>query len=313
MGASIIGMTYMGAIFAFASGYSFYRFFALMMQKQRHAQTVKESLLNERIPDENDPATLYNKTIEYMETLTQSYAVKRRRLPEIVLASAGKAFIACQDRAGLRGCVKVDAFVEARIRLAVIVGLVAFAIGLIFSTELGLLLLFAGFIFGWLLPSRAVGHRVVWRSLQMEEHLPEMLDVIALGMRSGLSFDASLKLYSSHFTTILAHEISLAQCQWESGLERRDEALRCVAASYDSAIFGRVIETMIRSVRFGSSMVSNLEDDAREARSIYRARKEEQIAKAPVKMMIPTSTLILPAMLIVVLGPVLLELMGGVV
>ena len=34
-------------------------------------------------------------------------------------------------------------------------------------------------------------------------------------------------------------------------------------------------------------------------------------AKAPVKMMVPTGVLILPAMLMLVLGPVLLELAGG--
>ena len=84
-----------------------------------------------------------------------------------------------------------------------------------------------------------------------------------------------------------------------------------VARSYDSQIFKRIIETIIRSVRFGSSMVESLEEQSAEARLTYRTRREEQVAKAPVKMMIPTGTLILPAMLILVVGPVLLELMGG--
>lgn len=35
------------------------------------------------------------------------------------------------------------------------------------------------------------------------------------------------------------------------------------------------------------------------------------MAKAPVKMMMPTGALILPAMLLLVLGPVLLELANG--
>ena len=42
-----------------------------------------------------------------------------------------------------------------------------------------------------------------------------------------------------------------------------------------------------------------------------RDRLEERVAKAPVKMMVPTGVLILPAMLMLVLGPVLLELAGG--
>ena len=38
----------------------------------------------------------------------------------------------------------------------------------------------------------------------------------------------------------------------------------------------------------------------------YRAKMEEKVAKAPVKMLVPTAVLILPAMLIVVMAPVFL-------
>ena len=68
---------------------------------------------------------------------------------------------------------------------------------------------------------------------------------------------------------------------------------------------------MIRSLHFGTSLAESLESAAQEARGDYKAKREEQVAKAPVKMMLPTGTLILPAMLLLVLGPVLLELMEG--
>ena len=50
-----------------------------------------------------------------------------------------------------------------------------------------------------------------------------------------------------------------------------------------------------------------LEVLAAEVRATYRADMEEAVAKAPVKMLVPTAALILPAMLIVVMAPVLLE------
>lgn len=37
------------------------------------------------------------------------------------------------------------------------------------------------------------------RSCQLEKNLPEMLEVVALGLRSGLTFDRSLKIYTDHF------------------------------------------------------------------------------------------------------------------
>ena len=48
-----------------------------------------------------------------------------------------------------------------------------------------------------------------------------------------------------------------------------------------------------------------------EARQSHKAYVEEKVMKAPVKMMLPVGTLILPSMLILVLGPVLLDLAQG--
>ena len=67
----------------------------------------------------------------------------------------------------------------------------------------------------------------------------------------------------------------------------------------------------MRAVRRGTSLTGVREDAASQSRATYRAALEERVAKAPVKMMLPTGTLILPAMLLMVMGPVLLELAGG--
>lgn len=213
--------------------------------------------------------------------------------------------------AGLVGKVSPEGFCETRAKLALAGLVLGGLIGLMFSTAFAVVLAMVALYFGWNAPAQAVKHRITWRSQEMERHLPEMLDVVAIGMRSGLSFDRSLQIYCQRFATILASEMHIAERKWTSGLERRDDALRNVAASYDSPVFSRVMESCIRSLRFGSSMVEGLESAAHEARVTYRARRQEQVAKAPVKMMVPTGVLILPAMLIMVLGPVLLELMNG--
>ena len=145
----------------------------------------------------------------------------------------------------------------------------------------------------------------------LESDLSEMLEVVALGLRSGLSFDRGFALYGSHFDSDLARACVGAQHAWSLGLTNREDALRDLAASYDSPLFARVVENMVRSLRFGSSLAEGLESAAAEARAVHRAQVEERVAKAPVKMMVPTGTLILPAMLLLVLGPVLLELMEG--
>lgn len=213
--------------------------------------------------------------------------------------------------AGLADSVTEAAFCETRFRMCALLAVVGALMGCVFSGMFAVVLGIVGAILGWRAPKDAVKRFKDRRTQEMESRLPEMLGVLALGMRSGLSFDAALRLYCAHMDCELARELEVAQKLWMSGLEERDRALRRLASSYGSPVFDRVTETWVRSLRFGTSMVEGLECEGRQARAAYRSKREEQISKAPVKMMVPTGTLILPAMLVLVLGPVLLELMNG--
>ena len=184
-------------------------------------------------------------------------------------------------------------------------------LGVIFSIELATIGSLAGLIIGWKLGLWALRQESSARKNDLENHLSEMLEVVSLGLRSGLSFDRSFELYHLHFHTQLAYESSVCQRQWHIGLKTREESLRELVTTYDSAVFARVVENVIRSLRFGSSLADSFDDSALEARLLHKARREEEVAKAPVKMLIPTAALILPAMLLLVLGPVMLEMMQG--
>lgn len=214
-------------------------------------------------------------------------------------------------KAGLASQISVEAYCHTR----VLIGLIGFCggalLGCVFSIELALVLGTLAAFVGFGLPQWTLKQVLELRKNAIEMHLSEMLEVVALGLRSGLSFDQSFELYHQHFTTSLARSCVSVQRQWQLGLKTREEALREFAASYDSILFNRVIENIIRSLRFGSSLAESLEASAAEARMINKSNRQEKVAKAPVKMLVPTAALILPAMLLFVLGPVLLELLTG--
>ncbi|MEY8561845.1 type II secretion system F family protein [Eggerthellaceae bacterium 3-80] len=211
----------------------------------------------------------------------------------------------------LKRSITPKAILRTSLMLASVFGALGCLIGCMFTAELACVGLVLGFLGGFSAPFRAVAQTAQQHRDQLEAQLPEMLEVISLGMRSGLSFDRSFQLYAEHFEGVLAADCASAQRMWTMGLLSREEALRDLATSYHSAAFERTVEAMIRALRFGLSMSKVLEEAAAQARAMYRSRIEEQVAKAPVKMMIPTGVLILPAMLLLVLGPVLLELMQG--
>lgn len=215
------------------------------------------------------------------------------------------------SKAGIGRSVSPAGLREATVRLAAGASVAAALVGAVFSTELAALSAVAGAVWGASAVPRSIKALERERAAALERDLSEMLEVVSLGLRSGLSFDRSFDLYGAHFDSELARACEQALRTWTYGLVTREQALRDLAASYDSALFGRVIEGVVRSLRFGSSLAEGLESAAVEARAEHRARVEERVAKAPVKMMVPTGALILPAMLLLVLGPVLLELMEG--
>ena len=143
--------------------------------------------------------------------------------------------------------------------------------------------------------------------LEIQKHIPEMVDAVALGMRAGLSFESAFELSCVRFDDVLSRKCRRAHACWESGLVSRDAALRALAEEMDVPVMTRFVGNVIRCLRYGSPMSRVFESVTSEARSCYRSQMEEVVAKAPVKMLMPTAGLILPAMLIVVMGPVLLE------
>lgn len=233
-----------------------------------------------------------------------------RRLP-LPLRRARASFGACAEKAGLSGRANADGYCEAALRLAFAGAAGGALLGAVASNELAIAGCAAGALFGASAPRRAVASARKARNLSLERSLSEMLEVVALGIRSGLSFDRSMQLYAAHFDDALSRECASALQLWETGMASRGDALRSLAASYDSALLSRMVAAIARSLRFGTSLGDVLEQAAGEARVSRRAQVEERVAKAPVKMMIPTGVLILPAMLLLVLGPVLLELMEG--
>lgn len=215
------------------------------------------------------------------------------------------------NRSDLSRRVSLESCRRVRDRWAALASAGSFLVGFLVSAELGVILGALGLVLGFLAPKWALGQEAQARLRKLDKELPEMLEVVALGLRSGLSFERSFCLYVQHFDGVLAKACAAAQARWSTGLEGREESLKKLAASFGSPVLNRAMQSTIRSLRFGTSLAQTLEEAARDARIARKAARQEQVAKAPVKMMVPTGALILPAMLIMVLGPVLLELMAG--
>ena len=151
---------------------------------------------------------------------------------------------------------------------------------------------------------RFAGSRVGGESVSLGQ-VSEMVDVIRLGLSAGLSFDAALGLYCEQGTGRLAGRMLQARLGWQMGMESREESL--MAAARDLRV--RQLESFASAVgqahALGAPLSETLAHQGTEMRAAHRAAVEREIERAPVKMLIPTGTLILPALLLSIVGPLL--------
>lgn len=149
-----------------------------------------------------------------------------------------------------------------------------------------------------------VGLRREWDLIGLGE-ISEMIDIVRLGLSAGLSFDAALGLYCEGRAGPLSDRMVRARLSWQTGICSRAEALS--EAAQDTGV--RALEAFAMAVgqalELGSPLAETLEGQSREIRAAHRAEVERQIERAPVKLLIPTGTLILPALLVSIIGPLL--------
>ena len=137
------------------------------------------------------------------------------------------------------------------------------------------------------------------------EELSELIDVVRLGLSAGLSFDAALELYCSHRSGLLAGRMNQARMSWQMGVASRGEELERVSRDLGERTLESFAVAVDQALSLGSPLSDTLATQSREIRAAHRARVERDIERAPVKLLIPTGTLILPALLLSIVGPLL--------
>lgn len=133
----------------------------------------------------------------------------------------------------------------------------------------------------------------------------EMIDVVRLGLSAGLSFDAALEVFCANRRSALACRLERACMAWRVGVGTREDELLAAARDLDVRALETFAITVGQALALGAPLAETLAAQSREIRAAHRAAVEREIERAPVKLLIPTGTLILPALLLSILGPLL--------
>ena len=155
---------------------------------------------------------------------------------------------------------------------------------------------------------------VTWdRVDRVDRDLPELIDLLIATVEAGLGFAGSLQLVADRFEGPLGQELRLTLREQNMGLST-ERALGNLLERCETPSVRAFVRAVSQGEALGVSIGTMLRNLAAETRKRRRQSANEQVQKAPVKMLFPLVFMVFPALLIVLLYPAvhqLLQQLGG--
>ncbi|NTV26277.1 MAG: type II secretion system F family protein [Chlorobiaceae bacterium] len=145
---------------------------------------------------------------------------------------------------------------------------------------------------------------------RMRDSLPDMIDLMVVCTESGMGIDAAIVRISREMARTnpdLAQEFYLSALEMRAGASRI-EALRNLALRARLEDLGDLVSMLVQADKFGTSLAESLRIQSDMMRSRRTQRAEELAAKIPVKLVLPLVLFIFPTLLMVLLGPAIIQL-----
>lgn len=155
----------------------------------------------------------------------------------------------------------------------------------------------------WLNQVIALRHKLIVRAL------PFVMDLLTLSVEAGLDFMAAIKhIVDRRAPDPLGEELSRVIVEIQLGKTRRD-ALKHMAARVRHPDMLSLVTALVQADELGVSIGAILRIQAEQLRTKRFLRAEKLANEAPVKMLFPLMTCIFPAVFLILLGPIILQML----
>ena len=233
------------------------------------------------------------------------------KMPEPKDAQAAVKISQTLVRAGFSRAIAARMFRLIRV-LAVAVGVVIACVAgylLGYSGTKFIMVVMGGVILGMVLPGYYLSKRGRARQLRIARQLSDVLDLLVVCVEAGLGLFEAVKIVgeeTEHQGQDIGKELSLVSGEVAAGLGL-GEALRNLAERNAVEDMKPLAATLIQSEQLGAQIGPALRSSSDMMRSKRRLRAEEAAQKTTIKILFPLVLFILPAMLIVILAPALIQ------
>lgn len=164
-----------------------------------------------------------------------------------------------------------------------------------------------GAYFGYVFMRVQLVVRMKSRRKEMEQQLPDILDLLSINVEAGLGFEQALLHVIHHFDGALVDELNIAYREMTMGRPRRDALVlfseRCGLEDVKS-----FVSAIIQAEQLGISIKNVLRSQAAAMRASRRNRIQEKAMKISVKILLPMVIFIFPVLFIVLMGPATIQI-----
>ncbi len=161
----------------------------------------------------------------------------------------------------------------------------------------------------WAIPPLVVSVKASDRKIDIERGLPDVLDMLNMGVSQGLSVEQCFRRISGELSEAhpaLADELRLVTQQSDVG--SLSQALRNLNYRIDSPEVSSFTSLLIQSESTGTSISRALGDYSDSIRSSLKERADSRANAASFKLLFPVALCLMPSVFLFLLGPAIVQL-----
>jgi tight adherence protein C len=162
-------------------------------------------------------------------------------------------------------------------------------------------------IAGWFAPLYYVELKKRERYDKIDKQLPDMIDLLVVTIEAGLGILASMRVASDSMSDPLGQELRLTLQEQRMGLSV-GQAIESLGRRADCPNMRIFVRSITQGEKLGVSIGTTMRTLSVEMRKRRRAIAEERAQKMPIKMLFPLIFFIFPALFIVILTPMIINI-----
>ena len=163
---------------------------------------------------------------------------------------------------------------------------------------------------GWYAPVYHIELTKRRRFGKIDKQLPDMIDLLVVTIEAGLGILASMRVASESMSDPLGQELRLTLKEQRMGLSV-SQAIESLGRRADAPNMRIFVRALTQGERLGVSIGTTMRTLSVEMRKRRRAMAEERAHKMPVKMLFPLIFFIFPALFIVILTPMIINIIDA--